>query len=376
MSPVDIYLPEWNQNIGQGNIITTNPDAIKELQNSICFSGALTQGTQVNGLNKFNSLDFRLAPAENGPITALVTTNATQREPGVLLAIGETGVSSFYYNAIQLTNIDGSSNITTTDAYLASQRPLLGQYGCRRPMTVTATPLGTVYWWSDVVNDLIRYTNAGLERLGLTYSFTNFLRRQYNASEFLITWYDQVTDEIHLLGKGEPTSVFSERYKTFQGVREYYDANGIYPNRGIGLPTKQFYFLGGRVYASDVTKNSANNFIFGQDKNPEITLVTNEKPAVVKQWNMIRVYGPKPLTCDLNSGESDVDRRSYIDRGWWIDRKGNYDAAIRRDIANGTTVMDGKVMESRILYSTFAWEPTLFEKINFIEVRSNTSIVQ
>ena len=377
MNPVDIYLPEWNQNIGQSNVINTNPEVIKRSINSICFSGSLTQGTQVNGLNKFNSLDFRLAPAENGPITALVTTNATQREPGVLLAIGEIGVSSFYYNAIQLTNVDGSANVTTTDAYLASQRPLLGQYGCRRPMSVTNTPLGTVYWWSDVVNDLVRYTNAGLERLGLTYSFGNYLRKTYNGNPFIITWYDQVTDEIHLKGIDATTSVFSERYKTFQGIRDYSQQNGIQLDRVGGTPTKQYYFLGGTVYVADVVSNTASdNFIFGSYKKPQLVLVTNESPAIVKQWNSIRVYGSRPTECQVNSGQADIQIQSYIDKNWWIFRKGNYDAAIRRDENSDGGVLGGKIMESRILYSTFAWDAIGFEKLNFIEVKSNTSIVQ
>jgi hypothetical protein len=38
--------------------------------------------------------------------------------------------------------------------------------------------------------------------------------------------------------------------------------------------------------------------------------------------------------------------------------------------------MGGKLMESRILYSNFAFTAEGFEKINFIEIRSNVSIVQ
>jgi hypothetical protein len=378
MSPVDIYLPEWNQNIGQSNVINTNPEVIKRSINSICFSGSLTQGTQINGINKFNSLDFRLAPAENGPITALVTTNATQREPGVLLAIGEIGVSSFYYNAIQLTNVDGSANVTTTDAYLASQRPLLGQYGCKRPMSVTNTPLGTVYWWSDVVNDLIRYTNAGLERLGLTFSFGNHLRIQYNDNPFIITWYDQVTDEIQLMGTGKNTSVFSERYKTFQGVREYFTSGGLYPDRATGLPTKHFIFVGGRVFVSDVDAIGVqDNFLLDSLKNPSLNIVTNESPAIVKQWNQVKVFGPRPDSVTLMAAQEDgTSLGSVIPSKYFIQRKGDWDAAIRRAGQTEAEMLSGKVMESRIIYSKFAFSAADFPKLNFIEVKSNSSIVQ
>lgn len=384
MNPVDIYNSEWNQNIGQLNTTNYKDTEDRLLPSNICFSGNIIQGTQVNGLNKFNSLDFRQAPAENGPITALVTTNATQREPGVLLAVGTFGISSFYYDAIQLTNVDGTNNVTTTDAYLASQRPLVGQFGTTRPMSVTKTPLGTVYWWSDVVNDLIRYSNAGLERLGLTYSFGNYLRMEYNDNPFIITWYDQVTDEINLLGANRRASVFSERYKTFQGQRDYTaltPAGGVTPERGIGTATKQYLFINGSVYVTDVEDMAVpNNFIFGQFKNPNVTLVTNESPSAVKRWNQVKVFGSRPTATTLSSSGFNVinadSLTSYIEPGWWIKRKGDWEAAIRR--ASNTTggVYAGKLMESRIIYSNFAFSAEGFEKLNFIEVKSNVSIVQ
>jgi hypothetical protein len=383
MSPRDIYAQEWNQNIGQLNTVNYKDARNRELPSNICFSGNIIQGTQVNGLNKFNSLDFRQAPSENGPITSLVTTNATQREPGVLLAIGTYGISSFYYDAIQLTNVDGTNNVTTTDSYLASQRPLVGQYGTTRPMSVTKTPLGTVYWWSDVVNDLIRYTNAGLERLGNTFSFANYLRRKFDDNPLLITWYDQVTDEINLLGRNRDTAVFSERYKTFQGEREYWQAGrggALYPERAIGIPTKQYWFINGRIYVSDVSQSPASvppNFLFGAFKDPKVSLVTNETPSVVKRWNQVKVFGNRPteviLTAPIDNGG---ELTSLIFPPFFINRKGDWEAAIRRASNTEGGLLAGKLMESRIIYSNFAFSAEGFDKLNFIEVKSNVSIVQ
>jgi hypothetical protein len=383
MNPTGQSIENWVWQKGQPNIVNENQRAIR-IDNGIIFSAPIVQGTQVNGLNQFNSLDFRLAPLENGPISSLVVTNATQREPGVMLAIGANGVSSFYYDAIQLTNVDGTDNVATTTTYLASQRPLLGQYGTSRPMSVTKTPLGAVYWWSDVVNDLIRYTNAGLERLGMTFSFANYLRRTYNDNPLLITWYDQVTDEINLLGKGKETSTFSERYKTFQGERSYRTEDGRYPERGIGIATKQFLFLEGKIWVTDVeltgTNAPASNFIFGSFKNPIIDIVTNESPAVVKRWNQIKVFGSRPNLVQL---EAPIDNESYgnallssIVDTQWINRKGDWEVAIRRAENTEGGLLAGKLMESRIIYSKFAFSAAAFQKLNFIEVKSNVSIVQ
>lgn len=379
MNPTNIYSQIWSSDIGQPNVVNENQRQ-KRIENGIIFSNPLIQGTQINGLSKFNSVDNRQAPLENGPITALVRTNATQREPGVLLAIGKNGVSSFYYDGIQLTNIDGTSNVSTSDKYLASQRPLVGNYGADRLRDICVTPLGTVYYWSQGIRDLIRYTNAGLEQLGETYQFMNYLRNQLESSTRFMITYDQVTDEVILVGNDANAYVFSERYKTFQGAREYYDADGIRPERGATLSTRTFFFKQGQIWQMGPQLSAQNNSFFGEVKNPELTIVTNEMPTISKQWNNIKIIGPRPITTTMTteviSQLADGRLVSYIDEGWWINRKGDWDAAIRRDTINEGGVMNGKIMESRILITTFAWDANTFGKVNYIQVQSNKSIVQ
>lgn len=368
----DIYSQEWISDIGQLNIVNEDQKEVR-IQNGICFSDTLIAGSQINGLSKFDPLDIRQSPLENGGITALITTNATQREPGVMLAIGSYGVSSFYYDSVQLTNVDGTTNIAVSDRYLASQRPLQGQFGCSQLRSVTKTPLAAVYWWSDVVNDFIRYSNAGLERLGLTYLFGNKLRTEV-AGKKVATVYDYVTDEVILMPSGGDSFVFSERYKTFQGTREYKDNGGSTPERGISISQRMYHFVNGNVFVT--TTSTPKNTFFGYVKNPELIIVTNESPSAVKQWNQIKVYGPKPNSVTMTTGDAEgFYRESYISSNWWIQRKGEYDAAIRRDIRSGNG-MTGKVMESRILYSTFVFDASRFDKLNFIEVKSNMSVVQ
>ena len=126
-----------------------------------------------------------------------------------------------------------------------------------------------------------------------------------------------------------------------------------------------------------MTPSSPENSFFGEIKNPELTIVTNRVPTDVKQWSGYSVIGPKPTTTQLNSGEDESPvRQSYIEPGWWIDRKGNFSAAIRRDENSTGGVLGGKVMESRILISTFAWDAETFYKLNFIQVMFNSAVVQ
>lgn len=378
-NPTNIYSQVWASDIGQPNVVNENQRQKRILQ-GILFSNPLIQGTQINGLSKFNSVDNRQAPLENGPITALVRTNAKQGAPGVLLAIGSNGVSSFYYNAAALTNTDGTGNVTATTEYLATQNPLQGNYGADRLRDICVTPLGTVYYWSQGIRDWIRYTNAGLEQLGETYQFMNYMRNRLDTSTSVMVTYDQVTDEAIIIGNDANAMVFSERFKTFQGEREYkQEGTDICPERGATLSTRTFFFLQGHVWqmGPGIEPAASENSFFGTIRNPELQIVDNEAPTIVKQWNSVKVMGPKPSVLDMTSGsqESPVIQ-SYIASGWWINRKGDWDAAIRKDENSVGGVLNGKPMESRILILSFAWDATTFVKLNFIDVKHNTAIVQ
>ena len=378
MNPTNIYAQNWDSDIGQANVVNENQRQSRILQ-GIVFSNPLVQGTQINGLSKFNSVDNRQAPLENGPITALIRTSATQREPGVLLAIGTNGVSSFYYDGIQLTNVDGTSNVSTSDKYLASQRPLVGNYGAQRISDIYATPLGTVYYWSSGIQDWIRYSNAGLDQLGEIYGFMNFVRNGLASSAKVMMTYDQTTDEAILIGNNSVAYVFSERYKTFQPVRDYQQGvDNISPEYGASIANRTFFFIQGQVWEMGPGVTADNNSFFGEVKNPQLSVVTNEGPAIVKQWNSIKVLGPRPLTCQVNNGGGETPViQSYIDEGWWIQRKaGEWSAAIRKDENSVGGVLNGNPMESRILISSFAWDANNFDKLNYIEVKSNISPVQ
>jgi hypothetical protein len=371
MNPCDIYSPTWSSSIGQPSIVNEKQKQTVE-ENGIIPSGPIILGSEVNGLNRFNSIDAQLMPAENGPITATIITNTGQSQPGVMLAIGTLGIQSIYLQAIQQTASDGTSSITLSKNVLGSNRPLLGQYGTQKLRSIYVTPETTVYWWSEVVNDFIRYTNAGLERLGKTYMFANYVRNNYSGNESIFTMYDQVTDEALLIPYKKPAVAFNEKYKSFQGERDYSNLSGETPERGVSLALKHYLFLNGEVWVTNI--NNPLNSFFGDDKAAELTIITNESPAVVKGWNTIKVYGPVPATTQCET-ETTVNRITSIPRSWYIQRKNDYEAAIRRDERSGG-ILSGKPMESRILYSTFVFDINGFDKLNFIEVKSNKSVVQ
>jgi hypothetical protein len=226
--------------------------------------------------------------------------------------------------------------------------------------------------------------------------FANAVRNALTGSYYQYTVYDQVTDEIVLLSHNRDAFVFSERFKTFQGNRElnYLDADGIkhVPERAISLSTKTYFFLEGGIWVSRIY-DTPNSF-FGQTKYPKLTLISNEQPSVQKQWTSYKLFGPSkpPMETILTSGISAFSgtsvnvggpgegsapfQLSHIEPGWWIERKQDWEVAIRKDEKSRGGILSGKLMESRILNTTFVFDVDGFQKLNFIEVRSNKSVVQ
>ncbi len=211
----------------------------------------------------------------------------------------------------------------------------------------------------------------------------------------LLSWYPTAKraglkhyDNSLLTGKEQNTAVFSERYKTFQGTRAYTRGVGfsrITPDRSIGVSDRFYNFIQGEAWKTEfvpLLSGLKKNYVFGEWKSPIINIVTNENPAVEKTWNQVKLFGPIPTLTDLYASQSNGNPAvySYIDKGWYIARKNVWEAAIRRGTDGTLTspdyVLDGKIMESKILYSNFVFDPQTFDKINFIEIRSTPSIVQ
>jgi hypothetical protein len=94
----------------------------------------------------------------------------------------------------------------------------------------------------------------------------------------------------------------------------------------------------------------------------------------------VKVFGNRPSSTILSTTGfdtiTDETLTSFIAPGYYIQRKGDWEAAIRRASNTEGGLLAGKLMESRIIYSNFAFNAEGFDKLNFIEIKSNVSIVQ
>lgn len=376
MSPSDNFIQNWDATRGQENTVNDSQRQAK-LENWIIPSDPIILGSEINGLNRFNSIDAQPMPAENGAIVDLLITNSTQTDPGVMIAMSKLSHQSIYLNATQFTNTDGTGNISGSTNVLGTNRPLIGKFGIERIKNSIVTPDGIVYFYSPVVNDLIRYAENGLVRLGQTFSFANTLRQDFGTETDVFVNFDQITNEVILIAKDKSAYIFFDPRggeKSFQGFRDYFKGT-LTPELGANFGTSVYYFVEGEIWKTD--NQSVNNSFFGTLKDPSLEIVSNVEPTSLKRWNSYNIFGPKPVITQLNSGGGEIPPvQSEIRQGWWIDRKNNYTAAIRMDENSVGGILNGKVMESRILITNFTFNPTDFDKLNYIEVKATRSPTQ
>lgn len=366
-NPIDLFNQDAQSTIGQVNIVNELQEQ-KTLETTILRSNPIVLGTQINGLNKFDSTNNEQMPVENGPIKCLVTSGATEQEPGVLLAIGTVGWESIYINATQITNVDGSITLQPNQASvtkpLSSHRPLLGQFGIQRLRNVCRTPNGPVYAWSNIAFDLVRYAQNGLSLLGKQFGFSRRLRTLKDNPAVYLN-YNQIQDEIMLQGASTDAYIFSEVKKKWMGGAEYVlaEETPTYPTMGASLSNNQYYFLEGRVWIT-VPTDLSNNF-FGQQKNPRLFIIVNKHYRYSKRPKQILVVGPKPLNVDIGTDAGTVTtvegKRFEYD---------NYNGASHSvfTMNEGTGLYTGKPVFGRIVELQFEWDASVFTQLDIIDI--------
>jgi len=381
MNPIDLYNQDAQSNIGQFNIVNETQRQ-ERLETNILESDPVLLGSQINGLNKFDSISTELMPLDNGPIVGLITTGAAQKEPGVMLAIGTLGWESIYVNATQITNADGTittnPNLNASTKTLASHRPLLGRFGVSRLRDITKTPFSTVYAWSNMVNDVVRYAQNGLELLGRNFGFGNILRTELSDSNVVFIVYDQILDEVIVQGDDSNAFIFSERKKLWQGRREYsanIESVLTFPKIGISFSQNQVYVLDAKFWQTQ--PDSLSNVFFGEQKAMRLDLVLNNLPNKIKNWYKVQIMGPGPAPTNtllsMNvEGENNLPDTKYIEDKIELCQ---YAVFTGNDTTTGGGVR-GKKMESRIGYLNIQWPEVQIDKLEIIEISFNLPEVQ
>lgn len=322
MSPTDDKWKDWFGVFGEPSFETLLTETDKP--NWVKWSNIKIQGSQVNGLCSFDSLDEKDLPDVMGELRRLQLTSKVQNEEGtVMLAIGEKQTASLYLNEVQLYGSDSPSTLAQAPNVIGTVNVLKGNFGTLNPESATEYR-GNVYWLDVVNGRIVQYAGNGLYPIS-NYLMTRFWKQfslQYmsmtaaqiealGSRPFVFSCVDPSHDELlfsipKLLStppKGYlpdypetiyPFDIWDGQAKTvvYNLTAQPNHWQGAYrftPEYFISLNNRLYSFIYGHLYEHNQT-TSFNNF-YGVQYKSKIMFVANSNPSMVKSYNNISIEG-------------------------------------------------------------------------------------
>lgn len=150
---------DWERNLGWINIV----DKIgqQNLTTTIAFSDTYIDGTNVNGLSKFQPLNVQTLNTESGDIQKLIVSNKIAQELGsIMLCICKNEPYSIYLGETQLVSQTANAFVAQSSGVIGTINALRGNYGTNHPESVIDY-LGEVYWFDIKHGTWVQYSSNG-----------------------------------------------------------------------------------------------------------------------------------------------------------------------------------------------------------------------
>lgn len=182
----------------------------------ISFSERRVQGSLLNGLSVFNSLDENILASELGSIQKLVFTSKTESEGNTMLAIGTNETASVYIGEAQLQTSGGAAFLAVQSGVIGSTQVLRGSYGTLHPESVVESN-NRVFFYDALNGTVVLYDRNGLLPIG-DRGIKSFFRNRSNlivqqGATRCFGGYDNRNDEYILhLAEVDSTYEYLEDY--------------------------------------------------------------------------------------------------------------------------------------------------------------------
>lgn len=327
MNPNDKTWSIWDLNIGWINVIDTIGQ--KQLQGNISFTDTYIQGTQVNGLNKFQPLNIKDIGSDSGKIQKLQLVNKIQEQGTVMLVVCTNDVLSAYLGEVQLVGASGNASLATTSDVIGTINALRGNYGTLNPESVVAY-LGDAFWFDAINGVMVQYSNNGtfpISNYKMQRFFGNYGRdyRNMSASDIsaingfshIPTCINPFNRELMVTTPALIYPSYATLLPSYTGIPAYassinnrfdpydklgktlcfnYDQNQWNENFEFTpewfeiVGSDVFGFKNGSVYLMESDKVNYNTF-FGTQYPVRICFTPNNSPSVIKDVISVSVEG-------------------------------------------------------------------------------------
>lgn len=335
--------PYWNTSSGKPllsaqNIVTT------PRTNTIRYGGNYVQGTKINNISSFFSLDSNDVAIENGEITGLQRASRLQGNGSMMIVLCKRESAYIMLGEQELSQGNNASIRSLTANMIGTIRNFgnnLGMIDKRSVMNYK----GTIWWWDDFNKKVVKYTPDGLEIPSDTYMRSTFRSKSGIASfsydPFHNMCFIAVGNETQSLGYSDNLKRWIAAYDFVPSFAESYGDRMLLFKAGSGI-----------LYRSleSGTKNDYNAFFGNAAANGNIKFVVNSQlpvmplnVAVLHNMNVIDYAQPNGIKTSLLTVDitNENGQTSTINETNWLLEDNRIYAHVMRDSSSTGGIIEG-----------------------------------
>ena len=335
--------PYWNTSSGKPllsaqNIVTT------PRTNTIRYGGNYVQGTKINNISSFFSLDSNDVAIENGEITGLQRASRLQGNGSMMIVLCKRESAYIMLGEQELSQGNNASIRSLTANMIGTIRNFgnnLGMIDKRSVMNYK----GTIWWWDDFNKKVVKYTPDGLEIPSDTYMRSTFRSKSGIASfsydPFHNMCFIAVGNETQSLGYSDNLKRWIAAYDFVPSFAESYGDRMLLFKTGSGV-----------LYRSleSNSKTDYNAFLGASAANGNIKFVVNSQlpvmplnVAVLHNMNVIdyaqtNYVKASLLTVDITNENGQT---SAINETNWLLEDNRIYAHVMRDSSSTGGIIEG-----------------------------------
>lgn len=335
--------PYWNTSSGKPllsaqNIVTT------PRTNTIRYGGNYVQGTKINNISSFFSLDSNDVAIENGEITGLQRASRLQGNGSMMIVLCKRESAYIMLGEQELSQGNNASIRSLTANMIGTIRNFgnnLGMIDKRSVMNYK----GTIWWWDDFNKKVVKYTPDGLEIPSDTYMRSTFRSKSGIASfsydPFHNMCFIAVGNETQSLGYSDNLKRWIAAYDFVPSFAESYGDRMLLFKAGSGV-----------LYRSleSGNKNDYNAFFGNSAANGNIKFVVNSQLPVmplniavlhnmnVIDYNQANYIKASLLTVDITNENGQT---SAINETNWLLEDNRIYAHVMRDSSSTGGIIEG-----------------------------------
>jgi hypothetical protein len=284
--------------------VTTEPYTEERKSSSLIFSGIYNSRNGVNNLNQFVASDgiTKDLNPKYGSIQKLHSRD------GDVVTFMEDKIFKVQANKDSLFNVDGSTNLVSTNAVLGFPTPVKGEYGISKNPESFVFQGYQAYFTDKARGAVLRMSMDGLtviSNAGMKDYFSDTFK---TANTNIIGTYDDKKSQYNVTLKG--TSMTDTTVSWNEGTKGWVSFKSFIPESGVSFNNTYYTFFDGELYEHH--NNATRNNFYGTQYNSDFTLIMNDVPGSVKNFKTLNYEGTQAKvtqfqTSTVDSAADDLD---------------------------------------------------------------------